>query len=141
MHFDQLVERQGVNYSVRAKDKASQYRCDLYNTRTRFVARQKFIPEEDGAAVRMYIYVHTGGVGHGRGRGPRSFVAKVKVIRLLELVRRRKMDEYENFPVSVHRLVDTDRAKNRRPQCASIFVRPPSLSFACVHHDVESLST
>jgi hypothetical protein len=40
----------------------------------------------------------------GNGHGPRagSFV-KVKVIKLLELVRRRKMDEYEIFPVSARR--------------------------------------
>lgn len=88
------------------------------------------------------------GVGHGSGHGPRSFV-KVKSNQASGIGSTKKNGRIWNFPRKRPSLVDADRAKNRRPQCTSIFVLPPFPSFrspfslflsSFLSHDVKSLS-
>jgi len=68
-----------------------------------------------------YLYIGASGVGHGSG--PRSFV-KVKSNQASGIGSTKKNGRIWNFPRKRPPLVDADRAKNRGPQCTSIFVLP-----------------
>lgn len=123
--------------------------CNLYLFAHTLVAtcwRTMFILERD-LQPAVYTCARTHEWSRPRERPRAAELCEGKSNQASGIGSTKKNGRIWNFPRKRPPFVDADRAKNRRPQCTSIFIRPPFPPFSSVSlsisfsHDVKSFSS